>query len=53
MSQEQSNTIRNALRALGISRGHVLVEQHYGRGIVYVNGEQFGIWDFSRACFVD
>lgn len=53
MSAEQGNTIRNALRALGVSRGHVQVEQHYGRAVVYLDGKQFGIWDFMRGCFVD
>jgi hypothetical protein len=53
MSAEQNNTIRDALRALGVAHGRVLVEQHYGRAVVYLDGEQFGIWDFSRACFVD
>ncbi len=53
MSSNQENTIRNALRALGYTHGHVQTEQHYGRAIVYVDGGKVGIWDFLRGCFVD
>ncbi len=52
-SAEQNNTIRDALRALGVAHGRVLVEQHYGRAVVYLDGERFRIWDFMRGCFVD
>lgn len=53
MSANQENTIESALRALGVSRGHVQTEEHYGRCIVYLDGKQFGIWDFARGTFVD
>lgn len=46
-------TIRNALIALGYTRGHVQTEQHYERAIVYVDGGKVGIWDFARGTFVD
>ena len=53
MSAEQNATIKNALCLLGVNRGNFQFEQHYGRCIVYVDREQFGIWDYGRACFVD
>lgn len=53
MSAEQNAIIKNALRLLGVSRGNFQFEEHYGRCVVYVDCERFGIWDFQRACFVD
>jgi hypothetical protein len=53
MGIDKQNTIRRALWALGVVGKRVSAYDFGGRALVKVNGEQFGIWDFSRACFVD
>ena len=53
MGIDKQNTIRRALWALGVTSGRVAVKDFYRRALVFVDGERFGIWDWSRECFVD
>lgn len=53
MSIDKQNTIRRAMWALGVVNKRVSAYDFGGRALVKVNGQRFGIWDFSRACFVD
>lgn len=48
-----SSKIRQALINLGIKHGKVRVKVEGGHGMVWLNGEFFGIFDESRMTFVD
>ena len=52
MDKERVQEIYAALRALGI-KGRVAIMEQAGRSVVYVDGQQFGIWDHERKTFVD
>ena len=52
MDKERVQEIFSALQALGI-KGKVAIMEQDSRSVVYVDGQQFGVWDHVRQTFVD
>ena len=49
---EKCKLITKALETLGIT-GHVRIKYRDNTALVYVDGEYFGTYDFTRKTFVD